>query len=148
MGLLDTVLGGLLGGSAGSSSSPMGTILSGLLGGGQSGGLGQGMAGQGMAGQGMGGMGGMGSGLGGLVSQFENAGLGHLAQSWIGNGPNQPVSPQQLQDVFGQDQVQGMANQAGMDQGSFLSQLCQHLPNAVNGMTPNGRLPDEGTTAV
>ena len=32
----------------------------------------------------------------------------------VGNGPNQAVSPQQLQNVFGNDQVQSMANQSGM----------------------------------
>ena len=31
-----------------------------------------------------------------------------------------------------------------MQPHDFLSQLSQHLPNAINGMTPNGRLPDEG----
>ncbi len=144
MGLLDQVLGGLMGGSAGGSASPMGGVLSGLLGGG-------GQAGGGFGGQaagGMGGMGGMSGGIGGLVSQFEQAGLGHVAQSWVGNGPNQPVSPQQLQSVFGQDQVQGMANQAGMQPQDFLSQLSQHLPNAVHGMTPDGQLPQEGTMSV
>ncbi len=129
MGLLDSVLGGLMGG-AGGGASPMGGVLSGLLGGG-------GQQGGGTAG-----------GLGGLVSQFEQAGLGHVAQSWVGNGPNQPVSPQQLQGVFGEQQVQGMASQAGMQPNDFLSQLSQHLPNAVNGMTPNGRLPDEGTVSA
>ena len=115
----------------------MGGVLASLLGGGgQTGGMGN---------QGMGGMGG---GLGSLVSQFEQAGLGHVAQSWVGNGPNQPVSPQQLQSVFGEDQVQGMASQAGMQPQDFLSQLSQHLPNAVHGMTPNGQLPDEGSMSV
>ena len=136
MGLLDTVLGSLMGG-AGGNASPMGSVLSGLLGGGQQ------QGGMGMA-QG----GGMGGGLGGLISQFEQAGLGHVAQSWVGNGPNQSVSPQQLQSVFGEQQVQGMASQAGMQPSDFLSQLSQHLPNAVHGMTPNGRLPDEGTMSV
>ena len=132
MGLLDSVIGNLMGGMGG-SASPMGGVLSGLLGGGgqQSGGMGGGMG-----------------GLGGLVSQFEQAGLGHVAQSWVGNGANLPVSPQQLQNVFGEQQVQGMANQAGMQPGDFLSQLSQHLPNAVSGMTPNGQLPDEGTMSV
>ncbi len=88
------------------------------------------------------------AGLGGLLSQFESAGLGHIAQSWVSNGPNQPISPQQLQHVFGEDQVQGMATQAGMPQGDFLSELSRHLPNAVNGMTPNGRLPEEGSMSV
>ena len=97
-------------------------------------------------GAGMGGMGG--GGLGGLVSQFEQAGLGHIAQSWVGNGQNQPVSPGQLQSVFGQNQVNTMASQAGMEPNDFLSQLSQHLPNAVHAATPNGQLPDEGTVSV
>ena len=90
----------------------------------------------------------MGGGLGGLLSAFEGAGLGHIAQSWVGNGPNQPVSPQQLQGVLGDDQVQSMASQSGMAPNDFLSQLSQHLPNVVHGMTPNGQLPDEGSVSV
>ncbi len=127
MGLLDSVLGGLMGGGAG-ASSPMGGVLGSLLGGGQSGG--------------------MGGGLGGLMSQFQQGGLGHIAQSWVGNGPNQPVSPEQLHGVLGAAQVQSMASQAGLPPQDFLSQLSQHLPDAVHGMTPNGRLPDEGTMSV
>ena len=125
MGILESVIGSLLGGSSGGSSG-MGGVLSGLLGGG---------------GQGTGG------GLGDIVSKFEQAGLGNIAQSWIGNGANQPVSPQQLQNVFG-DQVPGMASQAGLSQGDFLSQLSQHLPNAVDSMTPNGSLPSDGSMSV
>ncbi len=87
-------------------------------------------------------------GLDGLLQQFQGAGLGHVAQSWVGNGPNQSISPDQLQNVFGEQRVNDMAGQAGMQPGDFLSQLSQHLPNAVNGMTPNGRLPDEGSMSV
>ncbi len=139
MGILDSVLGSLLGGSQqqGGAASPLGGILSSVLGGGQQNDQQQGGAGMGGAG-----MGGMAGGLGGLLSQFQNAGLGHIAQSWIGNGANQPVSPDQLQNVFGQEQVQNMANQAGMEQGDFLSQLSQHLPAAVDRMTPGGQASD------
>ena len=133
MGLLDSVLGSLMGGGG---ASPMGGVLSGLLGGGQGGTMGQQASGMG------------GGGLGGLVSSFEQAGLGHIAQSWVGNGPNQAVSPQQLQSVFGEQQVQSTASQSGMAPGDFLSQRSQHLPSAVHGMTPNGQLPDEGTLSV
>ena len=134
MGLLDSVLGGLMGGQG--AGSPIAGVLGSLL--------------QGQGGAQMGGaqMGGMQGGLGGLISQFEQAGLGHVAQSWVGNGPNQQVSPSQLQSVFGQDQVHNMASQAGMEPNDFLSQLSQHLPHAVNGMTPNGQLPDEGSMSV
>ncbi len=137
MGILDQVLGGLMGGGGG--GSPLQGVLMNMLGGGQQGGQQQGMGG---------GVPGMGGGLGGLLSTFQQAGLGHIAESWIGNGPNQSVSPQQLQSVFGENQVQNMAGQAGMAPQDFLSQLSQHLPNAVNGMTPNGRMPDEGTVSV
>ena len=111
--------------------SGLGGGLGGLLGGGQPGSMGAGMGG----------------GLGGLMSQFQQGGLGHIADSWVGNGPNQPVSPEQLHGVLGADQVQSMASQAGMQPQDFLSQLSQHLPNAVHGMTPNGQ-GDEATMSV
>lgn len=139
MGLLDSVIGGLMGGSGG-GASPIGGILMNMLGGGNQAG-GQAMGGM-AGGQGMAG------GIGGLLSSFQQAGLGHIAESWIGNGANRSVSPGQLQSVFGQDQVQSMASQAGMQPSDFLSQLSQHLPNAVHGMTPNGQIPDEGTVSV
>ncbi|WP_158804353.1 YidB family protein [Acidisoma sp. L85] len=130
MGLLDSVIGNLMGG-AGGGASPMAGVLTSLLGGGMGQNQGQGMSG----------------GLSGIVSSFEQAGLGHIAQSWVANGPNQPVSPQQLQNVMGDDQVHSMASQAGMQPNDFLSQLSEHLPNAVHAMTPDGRLP-EGTISV
>ncbi len=141
MGLLDSVIGSLMGGggASGGGGSPMGSVLMGLLGG---------QGGQAQAGQAQGGQGMMGGGLGSLLGSFEQAGLGHLAQSWVGNGPNQPVSPDQLQSVFGEQRVQSMASQSGMAPGDFLSQLSQHLPQAVHGMTPDGRLPDEGSVEV
>jgi uncharacterized protein YidB (DUF937 family) len=142
MGLLDQVIGGLMGGDGGGASPIQGVLMS-LLGGGQPAGMASG--GQGVN-QDVGGT--ASGGLAGIISGFQRAGLGHIAQSWIGNGPNQPVSPQQLQGVFGNDQVQTMASQSGMPPQDFLSQLSQHLPNAVNGLTPNGRLPDEGTVSV
>lgn len=138
MGLFDQLLGGVLGGAAG---SPVQGVLASLLGGNQQN---QAVPGQqpGLAG----GLGGV--GIAGLLTMFQQAGLGNVIQSWISNGPNHPVSPDQLQSVLGQDQVQTMASQAGMEPQNFLSQLSQHLPNAVNAMTPNGQLPEEGSASV
>ncbi len=133
MGLLDQIVGNVLQSQepgTGSSPSGIGGVLMNMLGGG----------GDRTAGTG--------GGLGGLLASFEQAGLGHIAQSWVGNGPNQPVSPQQLQSVIGDDQVQTMARQASMAPHDFLSQLSQHLPRVVDGMTPNGQMPDEGTLSV
>jgi uncharacterized protein YidB (DUF937 family) len=87
-------------------------------------------------------------GLSGILSSLQQAGLGDIAQSWIGNGPNQPISPQELHRVLGDDQVQSMARQADIAPHDLLTQLSQHLPRVVDGMTPNGQLPDEGTVSV
>lgn len=138
MGILDSVIGGLLGGNnqQGGEGSPLGGIISSVLGGGagnQYEGQAPGAAGGGLAGA----LAGAG-GIGGLLSQFQQAGLGHIAESWIGNGANQPVSPDQLQSVFGADQTRAMAAQAGMDHGDFLQQLSKQLPQAVDNATPGG----------
>jgi uncharacterized protein YidB (DUF937 family) len=126
MSLLSQVLGGVLGG-AGSSSSPLQNVLMSLL---------------------AGGPGAQDGGLADLVASFRQAGLGHVADSWVGTGPNQSVSPDQLRNVLGPDRVRDMAGQAGVEPSDLLSQLSRHLPRVVDGMTPNGRLPDEGTVLV
>lgn len=87
-------------------------------------------------------------GLMGLLSQFLQAGLGHVADSWVGTGQNHPVSPNQLRTVFGDDQIRSMSQDAGMNENDFLSQLSQHLPRAVDRVTPEGEVPDEGTLSV
>ena len=132
MSLLDQILGQVLAPQqgTGTSSSGIGGVLMNLLGGG------------GNPTEGAGG------GLSQLLSSFEQAGLGHIARSWVGNGSNQPVSPQQLRTVFGDQQVQNMAGSAGLAPDDFLAQLAQHLPRVVDGMTPNGQMPDEGTMSA
>jgi len=86
-------------------------------------------------------VGGMSGGLAGLVQAMEQNGLGHVAQSWIGTGANQPVSPDQLKQVIGAPQLQHLAAQHGLDVDQLASHLAQILPAAVNHMTPNGSLP-------
>ncbi len=136
MGLLDSVLSSVLGGNA--ASSPLQGVLGSLLGGSGTGGvLGSLMGGRQQPASQEGGLAGMG-GLGGLLAQFQQAGLGHIADSWVGNGPNQSVTPDQLSQVFGQQRVDDMAQQANMPAHDMLSQLSQFLPHAVDKMTPNG----------
>jgi uncharacterized protein YidB (DUF937 family) len=131
--LLD-LIGGVLGHQQGTSSG-IGQMLTQLLAG-QGGDSGQ-RDNQGQAG-----------GLSGLIDRFKQAGLGHLADSWVGTGANQPVSPDQLERVLGRQQVDTMAEQSGMDRGGFLSQLSQALPSVVDRMTPNGRVQEDDTISV
>lgn len=141
MSILDSILGSVMGGNN-ASSSPMGGILGSLLGGGGAGGGAGGMLGSLLGGGQQQQQGGMGGGLGGLLGKFQQAGLGGVANSWVGHGPNQQVSPDQLQQVFGQEQVNQWAQQSNMQPHDMLSQLSQYLPHAVDRMTPNGQVPD------
>jgi uncharacterized protein YidB (DUF937 family) len=83
-------------------------------------------------------------GLGGLVSQFEQAGLGHVVGSWISNGQNLPISADQLSAVLGSGALSGLAQQTGLSHGDLAGQLSQLLPEVINHLTPQGQAPQGG----
>jgi uncharacterized protein YidB (DUF937 family) len=80
-------------------------------------------------------------GIGGLVQKFESAGLGNAISSWVGAGANQSVAPDALHAVLGSDLVQQIAAKTGLPLDQLLPQIAQHLPQIVDGLTPNGQLP-------
>jgi len=80
-------------------------------------------------------------GVQGIVSQLEQQGLGGVARSWISNGPNQPISPDQLHKVFGSDTIQALAAKAGISPQDLASKLSTILPQVVDKLTPNGVVP-------
>jgi uncharacterized protein YidB (DUF937 family) len=80
-------------------------------------------------------------GLPGLISQFEQQGLGGVVHSWVGTGPNQTISADQLHQVLGSATVQQMAAKFGINPQVLLQQLSQVLPQAVDKMTPGGTVP-------
>jgi uncharacterized protein YidB (DUF937 family) len=61
--------------------------------------------------------------------------------SWVGHGPNEPVPPGQLGSALGQNVLAEIAQRTGMSQQELLSQLSTVLPQIINHMTPNGRMP-------
>jgi uncharacterized protein YidB (DUF937 family) len=78
--------------------------------------------------------------LQGLVAQLQQSGLGPQVQSWLGNGQNLPVTPEQLRGALGSDQVRALAQQFGVDPDAALKLLAQHLPGVVDQASPNGAL--------
>jgi len=83
-------------------------------------------------------------GLNGLVQKFEQGGLGDVVQSWVGNGDNQSISPDQLHNVLGSDVVSNLAQKVGMQPDQVSGLLAQVLPHVVNAGTPNGEVPSGG----
>jgi uncharacterized protein YidB (DUF937 family) len=80
-------------------------------------------------------------GLQGVVSQFERNGLGATVKSWVGTGPNQSISPDELQRALGPDLLQQLAQKSGLSVQDLSQKLAQVLPQAVDTMTPDGMLP-------
>ena len=83
-------------------------------------------------------------GLGGLVSQFEQAGLGNAMRSWIGSGPNDAVSGLQITDALGAGTVSDIAAKLGVNPNDAAGQLAQLLPGIINHLTPQGQAPSQG----
>lgn len=52
-----------------------------------------------------------------------------------------PIAPEQLGSVLGQDTVASMAGQMGLNSQDLLGQLSQLLPQVVDQLTPDGQLP-------
>jgi uncharacterized protein YidB (DUF937 family) len=82
-------------------------------------------------------------GLQGVVSEFERNGLGPTIQSWVGKGPNQPISPEDLQKVLGPDLLQLLSQKSGVSVEEMARRLAQVLPEAVDRMTPSGTIPTQ-----
>jgi uncharacterized protein YidB (DUF937 family) len=80
-------------------------------------------------------------GLGELVDQFKKAGQGATADSWVAKGPNTPITGNQLETALGPDMIDALAKQTGLTREELLSRLSKVLPEAVDKMTPEGRLP-------
>ena len=82
-------------------------------------------------------------GLNDLVKQLQQGGLGDAANSWVGKGPNRAVSADDLASALGADQINTLTAQTGLSRQDLLAGLSEHLPEAINHLTPDGRLPTE-----
>lgn len=80
-------------------------------------------------------------GLGELLSRFEQNGQGDVAQSWVGNGPNQQVSPDDVEKAVGGDTLDTLARETGISRDQLRNTLSAELPQMVDRLTPHGRVP-------
>ena len=162
MGLLDGILGG--GMRRGGGMSPITMALLGLLAyktfkgknlsdmfgggtttaGGQAGGLGgllQGGLGGLLGGGALGGI--LSGGLGDILKQFETNGLGDKADSWVSTGENKPIQPTELERALGEERIAWLMQQTGMSREEPLVGLSRELPQVVDKLTPQGRIPTD-----
>ncbi len=80
-------------------------------------------------------------GLQGVVGEFEKNGLGPTVRSWVGTGPNQPISPEDVHKALGPDLLRQLAEKSGLSEQDLAQKLSHVLPQAVDKLTPNGSIP-------
>jgi uncharacterized protein YidB (DUF937 family) len=120
--------GGMSGGMSGGLGGGLSDVLKGPLGGLLAGGA----AGSVISG-----------GLGDLLKQLQQGGHGETANSWVGTGANKAISPGDLANALGADQIDSLASQSGLSKNELLDGLSQYLPQVIDHLTPDGRLPTE-----
>ncbi|HGO5823720.1 TPA: YidB family protein [Mannheimia haemolytica] len=82
-------------------------------------------------------------GIEGLIAKFQQGGLDDVLRTWISSDEdNAPVSGEQISNVFGQENIQNVAQEAGVDAADASDLLAQFLPKIVDTLTPNGNVED------
>ena len=117
MGLLDAVAGLATGGNTG-GGNPLMNIAMQLLSNQQTG------------------------GLQGLVKQFQDSGLGEQVASWVSTGRNLPVSGDQIKNAFSGGQLGQIASKLGISENDAAGGLAGILPDLIDKLTPNGKVPE------
>jgi uncharacterized protein YidB (DUF937 family) len=115
-------LGGVLGG--------LGDLLGGRAGAGAGGGATAG--------------GGLGGGLNELLNTFRGAGQAETADSWITPGvPTKGLTPQQVEQAIGSENLDELSSRTGLSRQDLLQRLATAIPETVDRMTPEGRMPTD-----
>ena len=80
-------------------------------------------------------------GLMDLVAQFRGAGKADTVNSWVSREANRPVSPDDLSKVLTKEQVGFLTEKTGLSREELLAGLSERLPQVVDELTPEGRVP-------
>ncbi|MGZ8196425.1 MAG: YidB family protein [Methylosarcina sp.] len=89
--------------------------------------------------------------LSSIISRMQSGGnseLMALATSWLGKGENQPISGNQLEQIFGHDKIAAFAKQLGLSESSALNGLQEAVPNLVDQASPECALIDSGEQSL
>jgi uncharacterized protein YidB (DUF937 family) len=88
----------------------------------------------------------LGGGLKDLLDRFRQNGQEAKAQSWVAKGSNEPIAPQELEQTLGEERIQWLMEQTGLPRDELLAGLSNELPNTIDELTPDGRIPDDDSS--
>jgi uncharacterized protein YidB (DUF937 family) len=79
-------------------------------------------------------------GVGELLERFQQNGESDAADSWVGKGPNKPLSADALEQALGDDDINMLMEKTNLSREELLARLARTLPEAVDKYTPDGKL--------
>jgi uncharacterized protein YidB (DUF937 family) len=82
-------------------------------------------------------------GLSRLINRFRLNGHGAEAESWVAKGANHPIAPPALEEALGEERIGWLMEQTGLSKQDLLDGLSKTLPDAVDQLTPDGKIPSE-----
>ena len=81
--------------------------------------------------------------IGSLVSNMmQSGGLQSMVGSWLGDGGNDPVSGDQITQIFGQEKIDSFAAELGIDAPTAVDGLTEALPQMIDKSSSGGSLLD------
>lgn len=80
--------------------------------------------------------------LGSLLSKMDSGGLGDVAKSWLGDGNNESISPDQVSSLLGADKISEFASNLGLSNEEATGGLSEALPQMVDKASSGGSLLD------
>lgn len=78
--------------------------------------------------------------LGSLMENLNNSGLSDIAKSWLGDGANQTISPEQISSAMGSDQISQFASKLGISVEEAAGGLSDAVPQVVDKASSGGSL--------
>lgn len=75
-----------------------------------------------------------------VVRQFEEKGMRDQVDSWVRTGPNKPIDRRQVEDAFGERELEGLARSKGIDRNELAEVLAKYIPKIIDELTPSGQL--------
>lgn len=82
-------------------------------------------------------------GVGAVIRRFQDRGYARQTQSWVSTGSNEDIDPQAVEEVMGRGELAQLARQLGVPQEEVQQGIAEILPEMVNQLTPDGRVPAE-----
>ena len=80
-----------------------------------------------------------------LLERFNSSGMWDKTRSWVGAGDNAELRSQEVERVFGPNDLARIAKEAGLPPNEVAEELAELLPKIVDKFSPAGVMPDNAT---